>query len=479
MNLPIRSGAICLGPLSQNRLAKLLATEVDVFIDPSTLHSYGLPALEAVASNVPVASWNNKGILEYMDTEQGMLFDSVEPTESVARHILELLMDVKRRQTMTGLAKEALVVHDRQKSVNTFIDEIEKRFSLSIVKRRIVMVVPHMRKHGGPTTLIEIANALAKHGHDVSITTVYTDINPEVASMTDLPINIDAQSIPKCDVLITNSDNPMCEALSSLRQAKKKIMLKLSHNPRFKILEEAGLNYKWDAVVTSTQWLKDVCENPSADWDYKSVKAHRVGWWHYGHENMVYDQDERKWGDGSEPNPFVIGFLVHAHPSKGTPEIVRVLGSLFREMGTNVKFTGVGEIPPGKFGINLPNFRYKFSPNRVEMADIMQKCDLWVGASHTEGLGRMALEAMSAGCSCVLTDTGAEYAKHEENCLLYPIGDHKAMMDGIQRLLKDEKLRKKLRTNGFNTAEKLSNPEDCIDNFEEVIRNLFGEGKSK
>ena len=470
-SLPIKSSAICHGPIPQPRLANLLGTEADVFIDPASLHSYGLPALEAVASGVAVVSWDNKGIREYLGKDQ-IIFPNDTPTSTVAKKILELLSD---KSTAIALAKKAsrvLSKHNRDESVDQFIKVIEKKMSLRVKTRRIVMVVPHLRKHGGPTTMLAIANELAKKGHEVFITTVYSDVNPEVASYTDLPISIDPNNISKCDILITNSDNPMSNALVSLRQAKKKIMLKLSHNERFKQLEEQGLNIKWDAIVTSSNWLKDACENPTEGWNYKAVDATRIGWWHYSHSILSQNPQSRTYNDG-KTEPINIGTLIHQHPLKGTPEIIRVLGKLFRKYGSVVKFVGIGEIPPGKFGCNLPAFRYKYSPNRQEMADILGACDIWVGASKTEGLGRMGLEAMSAGVACVLSETGAEYAKHESNCLIYPVGDEDAMYNQLERLILDRDLALRLANKGYMTARTAADPEECIDNLQKVIDRLF------
>lgn len=469
--LPITSTAICLGHISQGRIAHLLGTEVDLFVDPSTLHSYGMPALEAIASGVAVAGWDNKGIKEYLDSDS--VADSSTTPAELAKHVMSLLLDEPTiRASLAAKANECLPKHDRAKSVKKFVQALEKKLSLTIQSRRIVMVVPHLRKHGGPTTMLHIANKLAEHGHDVSITTVYTDINAEVAGATDLPISVDAQNIPACDLVITNSDNPMCDALSKLPQVKKKIMLKLSHNARFKQLEEQGLQTKWDAILTSTDWLREICANPG-DWDYKPVDATRIGWWHYGHELMSKNPRSREYNDGSASKPITIATLIHKHSSKGTQDAVRALGSIFQRHNTKVTFVGIGEVSPKQFGINLPNFRYKLAPNRDEMAELLGKCDIWIGASHTEGLGRMALEAMSAGATCILSDTGAEYTEHNKNCLLYPVGNVDALYVSIESILGDPKLAARLREEGFRTARKYANPEPCMDVVEETIRKVF------
>ena len=466
--LAIKSNAICLGTLSQVRLANLLGSEVDVFIDPSHIHSYGMPALEAMVSGVDVVTWDNKGIHEYAkDGKHCEIHDANADPKFMAQRIIDLLQTRSKNSRKFKLPLQV----DRKESVAKFIEEIETNMKMAITGRRIVVVTPHLRKHGGPTTILNIANGLAARGHDVSITTVYSDISPEVVSMTELPVSIDPHNIPKCDILLTNSDNPMNDVFAGLGSAKKKIMLKLSHNERFKALEEKGLQQKWDKVITTTSWLKDVCEKPTEGWDYPPTPATRVGWWNYGFETMKCEPHKREYGDGKK-TPINIGTLVHRHPLKGTKDAVRALGALCKKYGNAIHFIGIGEIPPSQFNAGLPYFKYRYAPNRADMAELFKTMDIWVSASHTEGLGRMALEAMSAGVTCVLADTGAEFAKHGENCLLFPIGDVNAMAKAMDTLLTDYSLMAKLRENGYNTARAMADPGPCMEAIQAVIDEI-------
>ena len=84
----------------------------------------------------------------------------------------------------------------------------------------------------------------------------------------------------------------------------------------------------------------------------------------------------------------------------------------------------------------------------------------------------MALEAMSSGCACVLSDTGAEYVKHEENSLVYTVGDAQACAEGVSRLLTDVNLFIKLVLGGYKTAEQTYNHATYIDNLEKVIQHV-------
>lgn len=472
------NGVLCQGKLPRTRVAHLLATEVDVFLDPAHNHSYGMPALEAIACGAAVVGWDNKGIREYLPKGYGTvdpILNNDTPPEKVAETIFSLLLnDDLRTRVIEEQRKSALIQHhDRKQAVQKVVKHLSTLCGLPSLK--IVVVTPHLRKHGGPTTLVTMANELANRGHKVKIATVYSDMNPSVVQYTDLPIILLNQSMdnfPKCDVVITNSDNPLNPQIATTNKATRKVMIKLSHNPRFKQLEEQGLQLKWDAVVTSTQWVADVCENPTPDWNYAPVKATRVGWFHYNFQRMRRNVKKKmfnKLGDA----PIVISTLVHAHPSKGSAEAGAILNSIFQHYRNNVKFIGIGEVHPSEVKIAIPNMDYIFAPSRDELADIMAKTDIWLGCSHTEGLGRMALEAMTGAAACVLTDTNAEYVVPDFNAIVRPVGDLDGLANAVNDLIQDVDKRKEIALSGFATAKEMSDPTEFIDNIEKVIGDVF------
>ncbi len=467
--VPTAPFIICQGPVSQVRLANLLSTEVDIFVDPSSYHSYGLPALEAMASGVPVVSWDNGGIGEFgKDGENCRIFANDKSPKEVAQGIFDLLSDAELREKLARNALTKTVPdHDRATSVHEFISTLETGLKLSYPKRKIVFITPHLRKYGGPTTIIKAANELAKRGHDVSISVIYTDINPDVSLQSKVPINVDIQNIPACDVLFVNSDNPDSKFFSNLPQAKHKILYKLSHNPRFQDLETASLKEKWSKIVTTSDWLAEACKNPQKGWKHPSREAERVGWFHYAHGTFNCHPTKRQYG--SKATSIIISTLIHHHELKGTKEVIAVLDKLRRKYTMEV--VGIGEVPPDK--VKHPDWlTYVYAPSRAKMADIFRQTDIWVGASRTEGLGRLGLESMSAGVACVLSDTGPEYAKHEENCLLYPIGDSAAMEASIERLIEDKELFKKIVINAYETADLYSDSTEFVQNLEKVIYEL-------
>ena len=487
-SLPIQSRAICLGTLPQTRIAHLLGTEVDVLVDPSHVHSYGMPALEAAACGVPTWSFENRGRHEYdgvANVWPGMPLDAhaflgilcaIEPPARWAEEVLEDLGRLTRLHPNVPayLAEH----HDREESVSKWIAAVESHFRLGRKLRRICVVVPHLRKWGGPTTMLAIANELAKRGHEVDVVSVIDDLHPSIEAFTQVLIHHAPSKLPEADLYITNSDNPWVERIASAppdRRTWKAICLKLSHNPRFKAEECLGLRQSWDAVVCSTQWLADACTEPQKvnGWDHPPVKADVIGWWHYEHARFRCAPNERSYGDGSAERPFAIGTLIHSHPLKGTAEALRVMQALTKARpDLHFRFVGIGEVPPRAVP-SMPGLEYGYELSREELAATMKGLDVWLSASRSEGLGRMTLEAMSAGASVIATDTGSEHLKGTAQLVML-VSPQQVVHDMLGHL--SFWLASPTRsswTGAFETAERASDPTPCIDRLEEVIQSVF------
>lgn len=461
-----------LGVLNQPRFAKILGSEVDVYCDPSINQSYGLPSLEAMASGVVPVCWNNKGINEYATHDlDAIILKNKTPVEVVAERIYNLLFNEPKR--LEGLRVEALKTakqFKRNKGAFDFINLLEDKLDLASSRHSISIITPHLRKHGGPTTILDAANLLHDAGHDVVLYSVYPDIAPDIQKSSRVPIRLDWQNIRPCDALITNSDNPHNKYFSELPQVKKKILLKLSHNMRFQQLEADSLDIRWDAVATSTGWLKDACETVTEGWEYKTQPATRVGWYHYGHPVFACPPGERRFG--SLETVVTLGTLIHKHPLKGTNEALEGLMTMLKKRPTKLQMVSVGEVV--EFGKQKPDWmNYILSPTRQDMAQVMRQIDIWLVASHTEGLGRLTLEAMSSGAAIVATNTGAEFLKDGENCVLFEPGDQNGMNNALDRVISDDTLRKKLIEGGYATAGAAGDPAEYVDNWNKIIGGCF------
>lgn len=88
-----------------------------------------------------------------------------------------------------------------------------------------------------------------------------------------------------------------------------------------------------------------------------------------------------------------------------------------------------------------------------EVRKLLGESDVFVFGSLHEGMPKAPLEAMGQGVPVVCTATGAEsYVEHEVNGLLIRPGDPHAVVDGVQRLVKDGELRRRVIAGGLRTA---------------------------
>ena len=94
--------------------------------------------------------------------------------------------------------------------------------------------------------------------------------------------------------------------------------------------------------------------------------------------------------------------------------------------------------------------------NRI--ARLFSSARVHFDASDFQGFGRTGLEAMACGSVSVLTDAGGvhEYARNEHNALLVPPREPEVAASAILRLLQDDALHARLRTNGLTTVQDFS-----------------------
>ncbi len=92
---------------------------------------------------------------------------------------------------------------------------------------------------------------------------------------------------------------------------------------------------------------------------------------------------------------------------------------------------------------------------RKELAEIMQKSDLYIDASLTEGFGLMALEAMAAGNVAIASDSGGinEYLRDGENgIIIKEVNNINSYLEKIEYLINNPKEYEKLSKNAEKTA---------------------------
>lgn len=139
----------------------------------------------------------------------------------------------------------------------------------------------------------------------------------------------------------------------------------------------------------------------------------------------------------------LVGTVANVRESKGYEFLVRAARRVV-DRAPNAHFVAVGDIDPV---LGRPIFalveelglreRFHFLGFRKDVPEILSAMDIFVLASVSEGFPLVALEAMAAGKSVVMTRAGGQQELIEDgrNGLLVPAGDAAALAGAITDLL--------------------------------------------
>jgi glycosyltransferase involved in cell wall biosynthesis len=142
-----------------------------------------------------------------------------------------------------------------------------------------------------------------------------------------------------------------------------------------------------------------------------------------------------------------ITYLGYISQPKGVPDLVTALGRLSPRLDWTATIAGHGMIEETRqqaiaLGIgdrvSLPGW---VGPDQVDT--LLQRTDIFVLPSYSEGLSMAVLEAFAAGAAVIATPVNAmtEVIDDGRNGLLVTPGDVDALSRALQRLLDDETLR--------------------------------------
>ena len=157
---------------------------------------------------------------------------------------------------------------------------------------------------------------------------------------------------------------------------------------------------------------------------------------------------------------------------KGTPDLLDAMKLVFAaRKDVDLILYGSSRVSHTKEGVP---YRFLLKPSDEELAELYSTADVVVCPSWYESFPLPPIEAMGCGAPVVTTRIGTEdCAFHEDNCLVVPAKDPKAMANAIARILSDESLTERFRKTGPATAKKFTwdkTVDDVERTFREAIR---------
>jgi glycosyltransferase involved in cell wall biosynthesis len=155
---------------------------------------------------------------------------------------------------------------------------------------------------------------------------------------------------------------------------------------------------------------------------------------------------------------------IHADPTM--PEASLVIGgegSLRAELGQRARDLGLGGA-----------VRFAGLVSGEVKVRCLRDADVFVLASHTEGLPNAMIEAMAAGLPAVVTPVGSipDVIVHGQNGLMVPVRDPAALERELRRLLTSGELRARLGREAHRVAASRFSPEGAATRLEQLVREV-------
>jgi len=121
------------------------------------------------------------------------------------------------------------------------------------------------------------------------------------------------------------------------------------------------------------------------------------------------------------------------------------------------------------------SFKGYLSP--FKLLNYYQNCDIFVFPSHTEGMPRVLLEAMSCGCPVVCSDIlpHKEAIINEVNGIMVSVKSPQSLAQGILKCINNPEIIESISINARKTIEEKFSKESEINKWTEVINQVIYE----
>jgi glycosyltransferase involved in cell wall biosynthesis len=200
----------------------------------------------------------------------------------------------------------------------------------------------------------------------------------------------------------------------------------------------------------------------------------------------AFDREEFRRRLKVAPGSFLVGTVGELKRQKGQEDFLRAAAVVARDDGsTHFVIAGADAGHRGEHRAALERLsaelqlknRVSFTGRVEEVAPLLRALDVYVSASHTESFGLAIVEAMAAGLPVVTTATAGarEIVRDEETGLVVPVGDHEALAAAVLRLLNSENERARLGRAASAVARERFSLDRMVDATEQVYKAVVSD----
>ena len=161
-----------------------------------------------------------------------------------------------------------------------------------------------------------------------------------------------------------------------------------------------------------------------------------------------------------DANCIKIAAMVRPSSQRRAPEeTMSILREIEKKYQGRVKILIFGADPEHDFGDReffakvKTDFAYEMlgKLNPMQMSELLADSEIFVDFSTFQAMGLTAMEAMASGCVVVVPQAGGAdtFARHNENALVIDTSNHKACVEALDTLIREDQLRERLACAGI------------------------------
>jgi glycosyltransferase involved in cell wall biosynthesis len=336
---------------------------------------------------------------------------------------------------------------------------------------RITILCPHLRIAGGVRAILTYADRLARRGHDVelrvpaksglrawwrNVRSEGSTFVPDLAARVRWVGRWRPERLPDADVLLATAwQSAPVVAAAGARCGEKFYLVQHYESLYHGQAERVDATYRLPLrkIVIST-WLRDVMRE-------------RFG---AAAEVLVTPVDPRLFHpvpDAAPPGPPRVLMLHHEYPWKGVADGMAAVARA-RRRGAELVLVGFGARAPRD---PLPYDEFHENPPQEALARLYAGCAVYLCPSWDEGLGMPAMEAMACGTALVTYDNGGsrDYARDGETALVARRRDIDDLAAGLERLIADPALRRRLARAGHELVTRAFDWDTAVERIERLF----------
>jgi glycosyltransferase involved in cell wall biosynthesis len=171
------------------------------------------------------------------------------------------------------------------------------------------------------------------------------------------------------------------------------------------------------------------------------------------HPRFRSDAYRRRFGLG--PDDLLVSYIGRLAREKDIGRLLRSWEAVRAERGNaQLVLVGQGPLAEGLRRRPIPGVHLTGLLSGRDLSEAYASADLFVFPSSTETFGNSLLEAMASGLPSIAVAGGGvlEFARHLENAWLARVQSTESLTEGLQLLMRDADLRRRLSEGGLATA---------------------------